>query len=40
MKTFVQVKQVIHDSKMIHVRLQQVYGSINKMDQPEQVKIY
>lgn len=39
MQTFVQVKQVIHDSKMIHVKLRQVYGEINEMDQPEQVKM-
>jgi hypothetical protein len=39
MQTFVQVKQVIHYSKMIHVRLRDVYGSLNEMDQPERVKM-
>lgn len=39
MQTFIQVKQVIHNSKMIHVRLRHVYGSINEMNQPERVKM-
>lgn len=40
MQTFVQVKDVIDYSKMIHVRLRNVYESINEINQSEQVKMF
>ncbi len=40
MQTFVQVKDVIDYSNMIHKRIRNVYGSISEMNQPERVKMF